>query len=118
MEGTELLMTVLSMAAVRLPVLIALTIGVVWVMDVPRGPVRTGALTGLLLLAATSVLGLLASLLPLWLINSGQYGSIAGLGMILNGVHFALSLVEAFGLVLVVWALTRALRGGVVPRPA
>ncbi len=32
-------------------------------------------------------------------------------------VHFVLSLIEAFGLVLVVWALTRALRGG-VPRPA
>lgn len=117
MQGADLLMTVLSLVGVRLPVLIALTIGVVWVMDVPRGPVRSGALAGLLLLAVTTVVGLLASMLPMVLVSMGRYESLSGMNMIFGVVHFVLSLIEAFGLVLVVWALTRALRGG-VPRPA
>jgi len=112
MQASDLLMTMLGLLGVRLPVLIALTIGVVWVLGVPRGAVRTGALAGLLLLAATSIIGLLMSLLPLWLVSAGQYDSISRMTALFGVVHFALALLEAFGLVLVVWALTRALRQG------
>lgn len=112
MQASDLLMTMLGLLGVRLPVLIALTIGVAWVLGVPRGAVRTGALSGLLLLAATSIIGLLMSLLPLWLVSAGQYDSISRMNAVFGVVHFALALLEAFGLVLVVWALTRALRQG------
>lgn len=118
METGELLMTVLSLAGVRLPVLIAVTIGVVWVLGVPRSAARSGALAGLLLLAATSVIGLLLSLLPLWLVNTGNFAAVSRLGALLGTGHFLLGLLEAFGLVLVVWALTRALRGPHPPRAA
>ena len=117
METSELLLNVLTMALVRLPVLIALTIGVVWVLGVPRGPVRSGALSGLLLLGAASLGGMFAGMLPMLLVNMGHYDTVAGMTSIFTAVHLALAVLEAFGLVLVVWALTRALRGG-VPRPA
>lgn len=36
MDGTTLMVTVLSMVGVRLPVLIALCVGLVWVVGAPR----------------------------------------------------------------------------------
>lgn len=117
MDSTDLLITLLGMISVRLPVLIAIAVGVVWLFGVPRSAVRTGALTGLVLLAATTVLGLLGSLVPIWMINAGNYDSMAGIGSILQVFHFVLSLLEAFALVLVIWALTRALRAAPA-RPA
>lgn len=118
METGELLMTLLSLAGVRLPVLIAVAIGVVWVLRAPRTAARSGALAGLLLLATTSVIGLLLSMLPLWLVNAGNFAAVSRLGGLLGAGHFVLGLLEAFGLVLVVWALTRALRGEPPPRAA
>ena len=50
MDSTTLMVTVLSMVGVRLPVLIALCVGLVWVVGAPRDATRTGALVGLVLL--------------------------------------------------------------------
>ena len=60
MDGTTLLVTVLSMVGVRLPVLIALCVGLVWVVGAPRDATRTGALVGLLLLLLASLGGMAA----------------------------------------------------------
>lgn len=110
MDGTTLLVTVLSMVGVRLPVLIALCVGLVWVVGAPRDATRTGALVGLLLLLLASLGGMAAGILPMWMVRSGDFSAVSSLSAILGVLHFALAMVEAIGVVLVVWALVRLLR--------
>ncbi len=106
----ELLISVLGMTATRLPILIALAISVVWVIDTPRTTVRNVALWSLILLAVATVTGLVLNLVPIWLVQQGNYASIRSLSMWLGVGHFVLGLLEALGVVLLVWALTRTLR--------
>lgn len=115
MDSTTLMVTVLSMVGVRLPVLIALCIGLVWVIGAPRDATRTGALVGLGLLLLSSLGGLAAGILPIWLVGSGNFSAISGMGAILGVLHFALAMVEAIGVVLLVWALVRLLRSRTIP---
>lgn len=115
MDSTTLMVTVLSMVGVRLPVLIALCIGLAWVIGAPRDATRTGALVGLGLLLLSSLGGLAAGILPMWLVSSGNFSAISGMGAILGVLHFALAMVEAIGVVLVVWALVRLLRSRTIP---
>ncbi len=46
----------------------------------------------------------------MWLVSSGNFGAVSGIGTILGVLHFALAMVEAIGVVLLVWALVRLLR--------
>ncbi|MPS45020.1 MAG: hypothetical protein E2597_12885 [Stenotrophomonas sp.] len=110
MDGTTLMVTVLSMVGVRLPVLIALCVGLVWVVGAPRDATRTGALVGLLLLLLSSLGGLVAGVLPMWMVRSGDFSAVSSLSAILGVLHFALAMIEAIGVVLLVWALVRLLR--------
>ncbi|MCS4236123.1 hypothetical protein ACTUVK_003051 [Stenotrophomonas rhizophila] len=113
----ELLMAVLGTVAMRLPILIALAVSVVWVADSPRGAVRSVALWALGLLALTTLAGLLVNIVPQWLVQQGDYASMQGMVMWLGGARFVLGLVDALAIVLLVWAMTRALRGR-APAPA
>ncbi|MGE8217036.1 hypothetical protein D3C87_571210 [compost metagenome] len=106
----ELLMAVLGTVAMRLPILIALAVSVVWVVDTPRGAVRSVALWALGLLALTTVAGLLLGLVPQWLVQQGDYEAMRSLALWLGGARFVLGLFDALALVLLVWAMTRALR--------
>ncbi|HDS0949318.1 TPA: hypothetical protein QDZ34_003203 [Stenotrophomonas maltophilia] len=110
MDGTTLLLTVLSMVGVRLPVLIALCVGLVWVVGAPRDATRTGALVGLLLLMLASLGGMAAGLLPMWMVSSGDFSGVSKISAILGVLHFLLAMVDAVGVVLLVWALVRLLR--------
>jgi len=110
MQPEEILWAVLSLIGVRVPILIALSVGLVWAWASPRGAVRTVALAGLGVLLAGTAFGMVATLLPLWLVSANQFEALAGIGDALGIVHFAMSLMEALGVVLLVWALTRALR--------
>lgn len=110
MDGTTLLATVLSLVGVRLPVLIALCIGLVWVVGAPRDATRTGALVGLLLLLLACLGGMAASILPMWMLGRGDFSVVSQMSAILGVLRFALALVEAVGMVLLVWALVRLLR--------
>ncbi|WMJ70920.1 hypothetical protein [Stenotrophomonas sp. 24(2023)] len=112
---SSLLLSMLSLIGVRLPALIAITIGLVWVVTAPRSNVRTGALAGLALLAVASLGSLVLSVLPIWLVQSGDFGSISRLSALLGIGHFGLGLLDAFGLVLVIWALVRLLRQQATP---
>jgi hypothetical protein len=111
----DLLMSVLSMVAVRLPVLIALAISVVWVVDTPRGAIRSVALWAIGLLLVASLAGLALNIVPSYLVQTGNYGNVRMLSWWLGGGHFVLGLVNALGMVLLVWAMTRALRNRAVP---
>ncbi|QII30854.1 hypothetical protein G6052_19765 [Stenotrophomonas maltophilia] len=110
MDSQALMVSLLTMVGVRLPVLIALCVGLVWVMGAPRDPARTGALTGLLLLLASSMGSLLANLVPMWMVSKGDFSAISQLSTVLGVVHFGLAMLDAVGTVLLVWALVRLLR--------
>ncbi|MCF7750226.1 hypothetical protein KQ945_05680 [Bacillus subtilis subsp. subtilis] len=111
----DLLVSVLGMTATRLPILVALAISVVWVIDTPRSTVRDVALWSLVLLAVATVAGLVLNLVPMWMVQQGNYASIRSLSMWLGVGHFVLGLLNAFSLVLLVWAMTRALRARNAP---
>lgn len=111
MPTESLLVAALSLVGMQLPILIAVAVSIVWVIGMARGPVRNGALGGLLLLGAGRLLGMLLSLVPIWLIRVNSYASVSEMSTLLGAGHIALNLMEAFGVVLVVWALTRAVRG-------
>ncbi len=111
----DLLLSLLGMAAIRLPVLIALGISLVWVVDTPRGAIRTVALWALGLLAVATLAGLALNIVPVWLVETGNYGNVQALSWWLGGGHFLLGIVEALGTVLLVWAMTRALRNRARP---
>ena len=114
----ELLISVLGMTATRLPILIALAVSVVWVIDTPRTAVRDVALWSLILLAVATVAGLVLNLVPMWMVQQGNYENLQLMSKLLGAGHFALNLFEALALVLLVWAMTRALRGRAVPPTA
>ncbi len=114
----DLLISMLTMVGGRLPVLIALAVAVVWVVDTPRGAIRSVALSALGLLALTTLAGLVLNLVPMWLVQQGNYGNLQMMSTMLGVGHFTLNLFEALALVLLVWAMTRALRGRAVqPAP-
>jgi len=110
MESTQLLSTLLLSLGYRLPILIALGVALVMLLDTPRGRVRTVALAALGLLLVTTLVGGLLSVLPLLMIAGGNFAGLGGLNTVLNVAHFALSLLEAVGFILLAWALVQALR--------
>lgn len=110
----DLLISMLGMVGVRLPVLIALAIAVVWVVDTPRGSIRSVALWALGVMALTTLAGLVLNVVPMWLVQQGNYENLQLMSTLLGVGHFALNLLEALALVLLVWAMTRALRGRAV----
>jgi len=73
------------------------------------------ALVGLLLLLLASLGGMAAGILPMWMVRSGDFSAVSSLSAILGVLHFALAMVEAIGVVLVVWALVRLLRTRTLP---
>lgn len=113
MDNAELLTTLLVSIGYRLPVLIALGVALVLLLGAPRALARTAALWALSLLMLVALLGGVLSVLPLLMIAAGNYDRIGAMNTVLTAAHFGLSLLEAAGLVLLAWALVRALRGDV-----
>ncbi len=115
MDSTTLMVTVLSMVGVRLPVLIALCVGLVWVVGAPRDATRHRRAGRPAAVAAVQ---------PGWP-GGGHAADVAGqqrqlqrhLGheRHLRRGALALAMVEAIGVVLLVWALVRMLRSRPAP---
>lgn len=110
MDSTSLLSTLLVSIGYRLPILIALGVALVMLFDAPRGRVRAAAMTALGLLFSTTVLGGVASALPLLLIARGDFSGIGSINTLLTGMHLVLSLVEAVAFIVLAWAVVQALR--------
>ncbi len=110
MDNSTLLQTLLVSVGYRLPILIALGVALVMLLDTPRVRARSAALAALGTLMLTTVVGGVLSVLPLLLIASGDYNSLSGLNTVLSVAHFGLSLLEAAAFILLAWALVQALR--------
>ncbi len=111
MDNAQLLSSLLVSIGYRLPVMIALGVALALLLGAPRAAARGAALWALAILMATTLLGAVLSVLPLLLIAAGNFDGISALNTWLGLGHFALSLLEAAGFVLLAWALVRALRG-------
>ena len=107
---------VLGLVVMRLPILIALAVSVVWVADAPRGAVRSVALSALGLLALTALGGVVLNAVPIWLLSQEGFDSAVTLSRWMGGGKFVLEMVQAVGIVLLVWAMTRALRSTAAAR--
>lgn len=110
MDQAQLLSSLLVSVGYRLPVMIALGVALVLLLGAPKAMARSAALWALAILMATTLLGAVLAVLPLLLIAAGNFDRIVGLNTWLGIGHFALSLLEAVGFVLLAWALARALR--------
>ncbi len=115
MELRELLMMALSVTAVRVPMLIALVVGLVWVLRAPRGAVRNGALWGIGLMTLSIGCSVVLNLIPLWFISQNDFEAMQGISVYTSIGHFAAAMLEALAVVLLLWAMTRALRGQTPP---
>ncbi|MGH8053799.1 MAG: hypothetical protein ACREP4_07750 [Stenotrophomonas sp.] len=115
MDPSELLSTLLVSVGYRLPILIALGIALVMVLDTPRGKVRGVALWGLALLLVAALVGGVLSALPLLLIAAGNFQAVGMMNTLLSVSHLVLSLLEAVGYLLLAWALVQALRRPLPP---
>ncbi len=111
----DLLIPVLSSAVMQLPIFIAIAVSVVWVLGSPRSQIRTVALWGLALLGLVSLLSMVANIVPQLLVIQGKYNSLQGMSLIMGVLNFGLSLMLALAVVLLVWAMTRALRNRTPP---
>ncbi len=110
MDQAQLLSSLLVSVGYRLPVMIALGVALVLLLGAPKAVARSAALWALAILMATTLFGAVLAVLPLLLIAAGNFDGIAALNTALGIGHFALSLLEAGGFVLLAWALARALR--------
>ena len=110
MQPMELLSTLLISIGYRLPILIALGVALVMLLDTPRGKVRSVALSALALLLVVTMIGGVLSALPLLLVAAGNYSSASSMNTLLTVGYIALSLMEAAGYIMLAWALVQALR--------
>jgi hypothetical protein len=104
---TGILISMLTTAALQLPILIVLIVGLAMVATRRRGHARTLALWGLSLLLVGGVCGTLTSLLPMWAIAHAVdlAKHMAWLGI----AHAVLTLLHAVAMLLVVLALRLSL---------
>ena len=118
MQLEQILGHLLTTVGFHLPVLIALGVALVMVLDTPKGPIRRAALGGLAALLLAQLISGLASAGPLLLIAMGDFASLSAAKNLLSVVHFSAALLTAGGFIAVAWALVRALRSQrVAPQP-
>lgn len=115
MDHSTLLQTLLVSLGYRLPILIALGVALVMLLDTPRGRVRTVALAALALLLLTTLLGGALTVLPLLLIAAGNFGGLSSLNTALSAGQLGIALLQALGFILLAWALVQALRRQATP---
>lgn len=118
MDNSTLLQTLLVSVGYRLPILIALGVALVMLLDTPRAKARSAALASLAVLMLSTLAGGVLSVLPLLLIASGDFNRLSGLNTVLSAGHFALALLEAGAFILLAWALVQALRRPLAPGKA
>ena len=118
MDASQLWMTLLTSVGVRMPLVIAFSLGLMLLMPVAASRARNvarAALAGLLLVTITDAV---LAVWPLLLVARGDFDAIAGFGATAGVLRFVLALLQSLGLVALVWALVRALRGDARPGKA
>ncbi|PPU78422.1 hypothetical protein [Xanthomonas cucurbitae] len=107
MTTTELLLGLVTSLLSRVPLLIAVLLGVVLLWRAPAGPLRRAGLAGVGLLLGCVLAEVALQAIPMLLLQQGDVRRIA----LLMGVgSFVLTTVQAVGIGLLVWTLARSLQ--------
>ncbi|MEA9913475.1 hypothetical protein VDG39_12275 [Xanthomonas campestris pv. raphani] len=107
MTTTDLLLSIVTSLLSRVPVLIALVLGLVLVWRTPPVAARRAALAALWLLLACSVAEVTIQAVALWLM---QQGSVARISMVMSVSRLVLVSVQGVALSVLVWTLASSLQ--------
>ena len=112
-ESSQLWMTLLTSVGVRMPLVIAFVLGLLLLMPVAASRARNVARVALAGMLLVTIAEAVLAVWPLLLVARGDFDAIAGFGATAGVLRFGLALAQSLGLVALVWALVRALRGNV-----
>lgn len=107
MHGTGQFVQMLVSALPGVPIVIALFVGMLLVALSPRSNARLLGLCGLAVLVVGALGSIVMSLLPAWLMSRGD---IHQMSIVMSVVGLTSLAIRLVGLILVIWALVKALR--------
>lgn len=111
MDRNQLWMTLVTSVGVRMPLVIAFSLGLLLVQPLAASVARSVARLALAGLLAITLAEALVAVWPLLLVARGDFDAIAAFGQRAGLWRFVLALLQSAGLVALVWALVQALRG-------
>jgi len=94
----------------RLPMLIAIAVGISLLLRSPRTPARKLGMLGLALCLTSVLVDALLGMLPMAMLAQGGAASLSQLGPIMRGIGFLSHLLLGGGLLLLCWGLARTCR--------
>lgn len=107
MMTTELLLGLITSLLSRVPLLIAVLLGLVLLWRAPVGPLRRAGLAGAWLLLGCVLAEVALQAIPMLLM---QQGNVRRIAMLMGVGSFVLTAVQAVGIGLLVWTLARSLQ--------
>ncbi|WP_017167537.1 hypothetical protein [Xanthomonas phaseoli] len=116
-DATAILLTLVTSLLSRVPMLIALLLGLVLVWRAPHGPLRRAGLAALWLLLGCLFAEVAVQAIPMLLL---QQGNLRQISRVVGIAHFVLMAVQAVGIGVLVWTLAASLQrspAGTGPRP-
>ncbi|KUF36006.1 hypothetical protein [Xanthomonas phaseoli] len=116
-DATAILLTLVTSLLSRVPMLIALLLGLVLVWRAPHGPLRRAGLAALWLLLGCLFAEVAVQAIPMLLL---QQGNVRQISRVVGIAHFVLMAVQAVGIGVLVWTLAASLQrspAGTGPRP-
>ncbi|MCC4603424.1 hypothetical protein [Xanthomonas campestris] len=108
MTLTDILLSLITSLLSRVPMLIAVLLGLVLLWRAPQGPLRRAGLVGLWLLLGCVLAEGAFQAIPMLLL---EQGNVRQIGMVMGISRVVLTAVQAVGIGLLVWTLARSLQG-------
>ncbi|MFO3706939.1 hypothetical protein ACI6Q5_18665 [Xanthomonas codiaei] len=108
MTLTDILLSLITSLLSRVPMLIAVLLGLVLLWRAPQGQLRRVGLLGLWLLLGCVLADVALQSIPMLLL---EQGNVRQIGLVMGIGRFALTAVQALGIGLLVWTLARSLQG-------
>ncbi|AOD16303.1 hypothetical protein VB151_15850 [Xanthomonas fragariae] len=104
---TDILLTLVTSLLSRVPLLIALLLGLVLLWRAPHGPLRRAGLAALWLLLGCLLAEAALQAIPMLLL---QQGNVRQISVVMGVGRFALTAVQGVGIGVLVWTLARSLQ--------
>ncbi|USI98843.1 hypothetical protein MUG10_11970 [Xanthomonas prunicola] len=106
-DATAILLTLVTSLLSRVPMLIAVLLGLVLLWRAPHGPLRRAGLAALWLLLGCLFAEVAFQAIPMLLL---QQGNVRQISMVVSIAHFVLMAVQAVGIGALVWTLAASLQ--------
>ncbi|KFA07083.1 hypothetical protein [Xanthomonas vasicola] len=106
-DVTAILLTLVTSLLSRVPMLIAVLLGLVLLWRAPQSPLRRAGLAALWLLLGCLFAEVAFQAIPMLLL---QQGNVRQISMVVSIAHFVLMAVQAVGIGVLVWTLAASLQ--------